>query len=84
MKQIDEQFLLMDLNEFKLWISKQRIQRDITLIQNHHTWIPNYGHFESHGAAKSLRGMKRSHLERGFSDIAQNFTTFPVGTSAVC
>lgn len=84
MKQTKKQFILMDKTEFAKWLQPQTIKRIVKRIQNHHTWKPNYSGFTDENHFKLLEGMKRSHLKRGFSDIAQNITTFPDGTIAVC
>ncbi len=84
MKQIQNQFILMDTTAFNEWLKNQKIARKIKYLQNHHTWKPNYSHFRRNNHFQLLRGMKRSHLRRGFSDIAQNITTFPDGTLAIC
>lgn len=80
----EEQFILMDIAAFGEWISKQSIQREITRVQNHHTWKPDYASFKGDNHFRLLKGMKASHLKRSFSDIAQNITTFPDGIVAVC
>lgn len=80
MKETKGQFTLMDKSEFKNWIYQQDLNRKIVRIQNHHTWKPNYDSFTGDNHFKLLAGMKRSHLKRGFSDIAQHFTIFPDGT----
>jgi hypothetical protein len=78
-------FLLFDVSEFDSWLKGLQLKRKITLIQNHHTWLPNYATFDKIGDHfKMLASMEKSHLERGFSEIAQNLTTFPDGTIAVC
>lgn len=84
MKQIKNQFILMDNAEFAKWLESQTIKRSIKRIQNHHTWKPRYSGFKDDNHFSLLEGMKRSHLKRDFSDIAQNITTFPDGTIAVC
>lgn len=84
MKEIQNQFILMDMDAFAEWLAGQRVRRNIKRLQNHHTWKPNYTHFSGDNHFALLEGMKRSHLERSFSDIAQNLTTFPDGTIAVC
>ncbi|HEV7588651.1 MAG TPA: N-acetylmuramoyl-L-alanine amidase [Longimicrobium sp.] len=58
--------------------------RKVTRIQNHHTLIPSYGNFTGSNHFPLLEGIKAAHLERGFSDIGENLTTFPDGTVAVC
>jgi hypothetical protein len=78
------QFILMSLTEFEFWLADQNITRSIKRIQNHHTWKPRYKDFKNDNHFTLLKGMKRSHLKRGFNDIAQNLTTFPDGTIAVC
>lgn len=80
----DGQFLLFGRKEFLEWLHDQVVKREIRLIQNHHTWKPDYSHFDGENHFDKLKGMKKSHLKRGFSDIAQNITTFPDGTIAVC
>jgi hypothetical protein len=70
--------------EFETWLLNRSFNRVIRVIQNHHTFIPNYGHFKKNGYEKLLKGMEASHLERGFAEIAQNITTFPDGTIAIC
>jgi hypothetical protein len=84
MKQQDK-FILMTREEFLIWFRKFKLRRKIKLIQNHHTYIPNYTTFASvKDHFKVLAGMEASHLARGFSEIAQNLTTFPDGLIAVC
>lgn len=77
-------FMLMNLSEFSDWLASQHISRTIQLIQQHHTWLPNYASFKNNNHFQLLDSMERSHLERGFAEIAQNLTTFPDGTVAVC
>ena len=84
MEQTHRQFILMDTKTFTEWLSAQKDTRKIKCIQNHHTWKPDYSHFNGKNHFRLLEGMKRSHLKRGFSDIAQNITTFPDGTLAIC
>ncbi|KRQ86068.1 N-acetylmuramoyl-L-alanine amidase [Caloramator mitchellensis] len=76
-------FILMNRDEFKDYILKLKVNRKIFLIQNHHTYIPNYKHFKNNHFTL-LKGMERSHLKRGFEEIGQNITIFPDGLIAIC
>lgn len=73
-------FQIHDINSFAVWLDKERILRKISLIQNHHTFIPGYTHFNKKpDHVYWIESMERSHLERGFAEIAQHLTTFPDG-----
>ncbi|MCX7903288.1 MAG: amidase [Caloramator sp.] len=76
-------FILMNREEFKEYILKLKVNRIIKLIQNHHTYIPSYKEFKNNHF-RLLEGMERSHLSRGFNEIAQNITIFPDGLIAIC
>ncbi len=76
-------FILFNREGFEIYLESLEVKRSIKYIQNHHTWKPRYSDFDNNHFAK-LSGMKRSHLKRGFSNIAQNLTTFPDGMIAVC
>ena len=84
MKQTQGKFILFDIAEFGNWLNTTPIYRVIKLIQNHHTWSPSYKHFKTNNHFSLLKGMENAHLERGFNQIAQNLTTFPDGSIAVC
>src|SRR5690606_4883610 len=77
-------FILFETREeFGEWLLKQKVSRKISIIQNHHTWIPNYSHFNGKNHFERLEAMRNSHMkDRGFKDIAQHLTTFPDGTIA--
>lgn len=77
-------FLLFNIDEFEQWLLENRFNRLIKLIQNHHAFIPGYEHFKGNNHFSLLEGMERTHIERGFAEIAQNLTTFPDGAVAVC
>ncbi|MEK6781720.1 MAG: N-acetylmuramoyl-L-alanine amidase [Bacteroidota bacterium] len=79
-------FLLLTINEFSAWLTGLTVARKIKLIQNHHTWLPDYSTFNKkpNNHFGLLASMEKSHQERGFNEIAQNLTTFPDGTIAVC
>lgn len=77
-------FLLLGQDEFEGWLAMQSISRKISMIQHHHTYIPAYRHFKNENHFDLCSSMERSHLERGFAEIAQNFTTFPDGKIMVC
>lgn len=72
-------FILLDLSEFDSWLEAQIIKRKILLIQQHHTYVPSYKHFNGSNHFQLCQSMERAHKERGFAEIAQNFTTFPDG-----
>ncbi|GAB2965729.1 hypothetical protein GCM10027048_39590 [Hymenobacter coalescens] len=70
--------------EFADWLEQQRVVRTIHHVQNHHTWRPAYADFNGRNHFALLQGMERSHVQdRGFSQIAQNLTTFPDGQLAL-
>jgi hypothetical protein len=78
-------FILFTIAEFAQWLNGLSLVRKIKLVQNHHTWLPDYSTFNKvKDHFKLLSGMERSHIERGFAEIAQNLTTFPDGTIAIC
>ncbi len=84
MKISQGKFILFDVAEFASWLDSISVNRAIRLIQNHHTYRPSYEAFNDNHFAL-LKGMEEYHVkERGFSEIAQNLTTFPDGTIAVC
>lgn len=78
-------FLLFeDHAEFAAWLDGTVVSRRVLLVQNHHTWLPDYATFHGNNHFALLQGMEGSHVERGFAEIAQNLTTFPDGRIAVC
>lgn len=76
-------YLLFNIEEFRKWLDDTDINRDIKVVQNHHTYKPDYKSFKKNYYAL-LTSMEKYHLKRGFSDIAQNLTIFPDGLIAVC
>ena len=86
MQEQDGKFILFDVSGFSSWLEETSLTRVIKLLQVHHTFQPDYSIFDrvkDHFVL--LRNMERSHVvERGFSEIAQNVTTFPDGLVAVC
>lgn len=77
-------FILFALDEFGKWLTSTMFTRQIVLIQEHHTFIPSYKDFTGNNHFALCEEMEESHLKRGFSEIAQQLTTFPDGTVAVC
>ncbi len=78
-------FILCTVEEFEEWLTSTGVSRSISLIQNHHTWSPSYAQFTGENHFSLLQGMEDFHIrDRGFDMIAQNLTTFPDGTVAVC
>lgn len=77
-------FTLFTLDEFDQWLQETLFSRAVKLVQNHHTWLPDYSCFKADNHFALLKSMNDAHLARGFDMIAQNLTTFPDGTVAVC
>ncbi|WP_010677334.1 LysM peptidoglycan-binding domain-containing protein [Bacillus timonensis] len=76
--------ILMTKEEFKEWLINQKIKRKVTLIQQHHTWVPDYSRFNGSNHFGLLTGMENFHRNTmGWKHIAQNITTFPDGMVAV-
>lgn len=73
-------FKLLTTDAFKNYIDNLKITRSIKLIQLHHTYSPNYSHFNGSNHIKLQENMKNYHVNtNGWSDIAQQFTIFPDG-----
>lgn len=76
--------ILMTKEEFQDWLMNQKIKRKISLIQQHHTWVPDYSRFNGTNHFVLLTGMENYHKNTmGWKHIAQNITTFPDGKVAV-
>jgi hypothetical protein len=78
-------FILVDINEFKDWVFKQKFIRQIKLIQVHHTWEPSYDNFHGDNHFSLVKNMENYHVRQaGFSQIAQNITVYPDGKIMIC
>lgn len=79
-------FILLEYNEIKDHLMAETVDRRISEIQNHHTYLPDYASFKRRpDPFLWLENMKNYHVgQNGWSDIAQNITTFPDGTLAIC
>jgi LysM repeat protein len=78
------QHILMTREEFREWLFNTQVNREIRLIQQHHTWLPSYKHFTGSNHFQMLMGMEIHHKKTmGWKNIAQNITTFPDGRVAV-
>ncbi|MEN1985244.1 peptidoglycan recognition protein family protein [Paenibacillus hubeiensis] len=82
-------FLLLEPSEFKGWLDKQKITRNINKLQVHHTASPNYTTRQMvNGIAqqdvwKCLEGMRTYHLSLGWSGTGQNITVLEDGRIAI-
>ncbi len=77
-------FTLMTRKEFKSWIMAKTINRKVSIIQNHHTWLPDYSNFNGHNHFVKVEGMDFSHRnDNGWDFIGQHVTTFSDGLIAV-
>lgn len=76
-------FILMNKQEFIKYIMELKVSRKITTIHNHHTWKPDYSNCNSTNHIQVMQNMKNYHMNvAGYSDIAQNFSTYKDG--AIC
>ena len=82
MKKIGK-YILLERNEFGKWLNDFKATRKIMHVQQHHTWLPQYSNFHDNHF-KLCESMEAFHRQRGFTEIAQNFTTFPDGRIMVC
>jgi hypothetical protein len=77
--------LFSTAEEFNYYLQQNAFSRNIDLIQNHHTFLPDYKGFQKHGAFALLHSMRSYHIKTNkWSEIGQNITTFPDGSVAVC
>jgi len=72
-------FLMLRPDEIQTYLDANQPGREIKLVQLHHTWSPEYRHFDGKNHFTRQVSMRESHLARGFSYIAQHFTVFPDG-----
>ena len=42
------------INEFKSWLSKQKVTRTVNKLQVHHMWMPDYSCWKTDNALRSL------------------------------
>lgn len=74
-------FTKMTLPEFGSWLKEVRVSRTIVQIQQHHTYIPSYIHFDGTNHFERQQAMKNHHVNsNGWADIGQHITVFPDGT----
>jgi len=75
---------LFNTKELIKYIREYEFGRKITQFHIHHTWKPNYSHFNGKNHESLQRGMRNYHVNTmGWADIAQHFTLFPDGTWAL-
>ena len=77
-------FMLFDFQKFAGWLNELEVNREIRLIQNHHTWQPDYAAFQKlPDHFHWMTSMENFQKLNGFAGIAQQLTTFPDGKIAV-
>lgn len=83
-------FLLLEKSEFKEWLAKQNVNRNIQKLQVHHTAVPNYttrkilNSVSQQDHFRCLEGMRTYHMQNnGWSATGQNLTIFEDGKIAL-
>ncbi|WP_145413285.1 peptidoglycan recognition family protein [Paenibacillus xylanexedens] len=83
-------FLLLDINEFRTWLQKQKVTRRIKGLQVHHTGSPNYSTRKMiNGIAQQdhfacLEGMRNYHINTNkWKATGQHITLFEDGKVGV-
>ncbi len=79
MMMVNNGFLMFRPDEAESFLTGRMPKRKNRLVQLHHTWSPEYRHFDGKNHFTRQASMRQSHLARGFADIAQHFTVFPDG-----
>lgn len=78
-------FILLTVQEFEQWLLDNNFKRPVKIIQNHHTWRPNYSGFKKNNHFELVKAMENYHINSNkWDEIAQNITTFPDGTLMIC
>jgi len=74
-------FVKMTAVEFEAYLSTRKIARTVLSIQQHHTYIPSYIHFNGGNHFDLQKGMKNTHINaNGWADIGQHLSIFPDGS----
>jgi hypothetical protein len=80
-----DKFKILTIAEFAEWLKNKKCIRAISILQNHHTYLPAYKQFKGDNHLALLKAMEDYHIHNnGWSEIAQTFTTFPDGKIAIC
>uniref|UniRef100_UPI00321799B6 SH3 domain-containing protein n=1 Tax=uncultured Draconibacterium sp. TaxID=1573823 RepID=UPI00321799B6 len=73
-------FFKMNGIQFREWITNKPVNRAVFIIQQHHTYKPNYASFHGNNHFQLQRNMQEYHVtHNGWNDIGQHFTIFPDG-----
>lgn len=79
MKQ-DGKFILMNRDEFKVYMENLKDCKSFSSIQQHHTASPSYKNCKNDNEILLMKSMERYHMNNlGMSCIAQHISTFPNG-----
>jgi len=74
-------FTKMTAKAFETYLSKLKIARTVLSVQQHHTYIPSYIHFNDNNHFELQKNMKNTHINaNGWADIGQHVSIFPDGS----
>lgn len=74
-------FTKLSPEQFVSWLFSQKVNRKVTKVQQHHTYLPDYSHFTGDNHFARQLSMRDFHVKtKKWEDIAQHFTTFPDGS----
>lgn len=79
-EEMGKTFEIFNINNFKKYIEKLKVERKIKIVQLHHTWNPSYKNFNGNNHQELQNSMRNFHINtNGWNDIGQNLTIFPDG-----
>ncbi|OJX28690.1 MAG: hypothetical protein BGO86_03590 [Chryseobacterium sp. 36-9] len=71
----------MTAKAFETYLSKLKIARTVLSVQQHHTYIPSYIHFNGNNHFELKKSMKNTHINaNGWEDIGQHISIFQDGS----
>ncbi len=73
------QFIDLSADTLVKFLETYKFTRPLSQVHIHHTWIPNYSHFNGSNHQTLQASMRKYHIDAGYGDIAQHITIFPDG-----